>query len=114
VDLDSAILYSQNVSQVTSFYKDILGFPVEYEQPGKYISFLFKGGGRLGIKTTSEDREKPGYQTVFISTEKIEELANHLQEKGIKFRTELADKPWGKEFSILDPDGNKVLFIQRT
>ena len=113
MDLDSAILYSHDITKIIPFYRDTLGFKLEYEQPGKFVSFIFQGGGRLGVKTTSEEREKPGHQTVFISDSQIEATYQKIKDIGLKLYTEITEKPWGKEFSLLDPDGNKVLFIRR-
>jgi len=99
MDLDSAILYSHDITKIIPFYRDTLGFKLEYEQPGKFVSFIFQGGGRLGVKTTSDSQIETTYQ-------KIKDI-------GLKLYTEITEKPWGKEFSLLDPDGNKVLFIRR-
>lgn len=111
MNLDSAVLYSNNIEQVIPFYRDILGFTFDY-QTERFVSFLFPNGGRLGIKNKTEEREIPGHQTVFISVEKIEEKWQELKEK-VPVYKELETKPWGKEFSILDPDHNKVLFVER-
>ena len=109
--LDSAVFYSSDILKVIPFYVEKLGFELEYQQE-RFVSFKFSNG-RLGIKNQSEEREQPGYQTVFIQTEEIEKTFEILKEKGLEFRKELAEHPWGKEFSLLDPDGNKVLYIQR-
>lgn len=93
-------------------YLEKLGFEWDY-QAGRFVSFKFSNG-RLGIKNQSEEREVPGYQTVFIEVEEIEEVFAALKEKGGEFRKEISEQPWGKEFSLLDPDGNKVLYVQRT
>jgi catechol 2,3-dioxygenase-like lactoylglutathione lyase family enzyme len=112
--LDSAIFYSNSIKEAISFYRDILGFNLEYQQGDKYVSFVFLNGARLGIKHRSEDREVPGFQTVFASVgEEIDKLYNLLKTKDVKIYSELALKSCGREFSILDPDKNKVLFIQR-
>ncbi len=113
MNLDSAILYSHDVDKIVPFYTDVLGFPLDYHQEGKFVSFIFPNGGRLGIKTQREEREIPGHQTVFIGVENIEEIYEQLKQKNVTFAKELVEMPWGKEFSILDADSNKVLYIQR-
>lgn len=114
MDLDSAILYSNDIEAVVPFYRDIVGFELEYHQSNRFASFIFPNGARLGIKTKTRDRERPGYQTVFISVhDDIESKYEELRKKDLNFFTQLTEYPWGKEFSILDADNNRILFIKR-
>lgn len=112
MDLDSAIFYSHDINQVIAFYRDILGFEIEYHQEGRFVSFIFPNGSRLGIKKQREEREVPGHQTVFIAIKDIETFYDQLQSKVEIYKT-LTTEPWGKEFAILDADQNKILFIER-
>lgn len=112
MNLDSAVFYSNDIQEVIPFYQNILGFSVEY-QTERFVSFIFQSGAKLGIKNKTDEREVPGFQTVFISTDSIGIIYDDLKEKGVEIYKELDEKPWGKEFSILDPDKNKVLFIER-
>jgi len=112
MNLDSAVLYSANILEVIPFYRDILGFKFEY-QSERFVSFIFPNGARLGIKNQTNEREIPGHQTVFIAVTEIEQLFATLKAKSLDFATELTAYPWGKEFSVLDLDKNKTLFIER-
>lgn len=112
--LDSAVFYSNNIDKVVSFYKDVLGFAIEYQQDDKYVSFIFPNDARLGIKRKVEEREIPGAQTVFVSLESgIESLYESLKQKNVPIYKKLIVQNWGKNFSILDPDGNKVQFVEK-
>ncbi|MDD2807319.1 MAG: glyoxalase superfamily protein [Patescibacteria group bacterium] len=112
--LDSAVFYSNDIEKVVSFYKDILDFTVEYQQGDKYVAFIFPNNARLGIKLKNEEREIPGAQTVFVSLESgIENLYENLKQKNVSIHKELVIQDWGKNFSILDPDGNKVQFVEK-
>lgn len=113
MDLDSAVLYSHNIEKIIPFYRDVLGFKVEYHQAGRFVSFIFPNGARLGIKTKTRDRELPGHQTVFIKVDDIDAKYEELKNKNVKFFTEPTEYPWGKEFSVLDEDDNRLLFIKR-
>jgi predicted enzyme related to lactoylglutathione lyase len=112
MNLHSAILYSHNIEVVIPFYRDTLGFQLEY-QTERFVSFIFPNGAKLGIKNQTEEREKPGYQTVFIAIVNIQNWYESVKNKGIKLYKDIDKKPWGTEFSILDPDGNKVLFVEK-
>lgn len=112
--LDSAVFYSNNIEKVVSLYRDILGFIVEYRQDDKYVSFIFPNDARLGIKRKVEEREISGAQTVFVSLENgIEGLYESLKQKNVPIHKELVVQDWGKNFSILDPDGNKIQFVEK-
>lgn len=113
MDLDSAIFYSSNIETVIPLYRDIFGFKVDYQREDKFVSFIFPNGARLGIKKSREDREMPGSQTVFVSVNNIEDWYEKVKIKGVNIAKELTSQPWGKEFSVLDADGNKTLFIER-
>ena len=111
MDLDSACFYSNDIDKVIPFYKDALGFSFDHRTE-RFVSFIFPNGARLGIKNQTEEREKPGFQTVFIKVADVEKIYLELKEKGLEIYKELQERPWGKEFSILDPDKNKILYIQ--
>jgi catechol 2,3-dioxygenase-like lactoylglutathione lyase family enzyme len=114
MNLDSAVFYSNDLKAITQFYRDSLGFKIEYEQAGKFVSFIFPNGARLGIKQKSEEREIPGAQTCFVSLEEgIETLYHRLQSLNLVFYRELTVADWATYFAILDLDGNKIEFITR-
>lgn len=112
MNLDSAVFYTNNIEKVIPFYRDVLGFEVEYIQEGRFVSFIFPNGAKLGIKQKVEDREISGAQTVFISVDDIEKLYDNIKSKKLDIAKELVDQDWGKNFSILDPDKNKVQFVE--
>ncbi|MFA7286397.1 MAG: VOC family protein [Patescibacteria group bacterium] len=114
MNLDSAVFYTEDIEKATRFYRDVLDFTIEQQQADKYVSFIFPNNARLGIKKKIETREIPGAQTVFISLEQgIEELYDSLKQKKIIIHKELVLEDWGKNFSILDLDENKVQFVQK-
>lgn len=111
--LDTAIFYTNSVSQITSYYKDIIGLTIEVEQGEMYVSFLFENGVRLGIKKATDPRELVGAQTIIVEVNNIQEVYSRLKEKSITFYKELHEESWGTAFSILDTDKNKVEFVER-
>lgn len=111
--LDSAIFYTNDVAVAVDYYTTKIGLELEYQQDDKYASFLLDGGLRLGIKKSSEEREVPGTQTIFLAVDDAKTEYEKAKQAGLNIRKELNDAPWGLEFSVLDPDGNKVLFLER-
>lgn len=113
MNLDSAIFYSHSIETLIPFYCNELGFTLEFRLNDKFVSFIFTNGTHLGIKKADEEREKPGYQTALITVDNIHELYESIQRKQIKIYKDITDEDWGTEFSILDPDNNKVEFLQK-
>lgn len=116
MNIDSVVFYSHNIHKVIEFYTQILQIPIEYQRDDKYVSFLFGNGIHLGIKKAVEEREIPGAQTLFIQINEIEAYYNQLkQNKDVVFLKHLTDEGYdiGPNFSILDPDKNKIQFISR-
>jgi predicted enzyme related to lactoylglutathione lyase len=113
--LDSAVFYSNDINKVVEFYTTLLNIKVEYQRGDKYVSFLFDNGVRLGIKKAVEEREIPGAQTIFIQVENIEEYFNEVKNKNVTILKPLTNEGFdiGSNFSILDPDKNKIQFISR-
>lgn len=113
MNLDSAVFYTNDIDKIIDYYTNKLGFRLEYSTPGKFASFIFPNGARLSIKKAIEEREIPGAQSVFIAVTDIEKLYDKTKEQGLEIRKILTYKDYGIEFDILDPDKNKVVFIQR-
>jgi catechol 2,3-dioxygenase-like lactoylglutathione lyase family enzyme len=113
MELDSAIFYTRDLNKIISFYTDIIGLTLEAKNGEYYASFIFDNGSKIGIKVADEEREIPGNQTIILSTHKIDEIYSNLKKAEVVFYSDIVDQPWGRHFSVLDPDGNKVEFVQR-
>ena len=113
INLDSAVLYTRDIKTITKFYQDIIGLKLEYTDGDHYVSFIFPNGCRLGINKSEFNREQPGSQTFFITVDNIEAEYQRFKDLGYEFFEDYEEYDWGKYFAILDPDGNKVGFIDR-
>ena len=79
-----------------------------------FVSFIFPSGKKLGIRLEKGDRERSGHQTVFLSVNNIEkEFEKIKQSGGFNIYRKLENHSWGKAFAIMDPDNNKIEFIER-
>lgn len=110
--LHSAVFYTLNVDAIEEFYTHTLGLESDYRSGDTFISFLFPNGVKLGIKKAVEEREIPGAQTIFVEVDDIEEWYERAQTNGWSILKHLVEESWATNFSILDPDKNKVQFIQ--
>ena len=110
--LDSVIFYTNDIQSVTEFYTEQIGLKLDERTGDKYVSFLFDNGVKLGIKKSVEKREIPGAQTFFMAIDDATAEYAKAKSKGLNFLKELVEEAWAFEFSILDPDGNKIEFVQ--
>ena len=106
-----------------SFYVDKLGFSVamDYvmgnaeagERAGNRWVMLIPPGGSPSITLTTwfEDL-RPGVMKLTLSTSDVEAAYRELKAKSVKPNNEISDAPWGRWFSVDDPDGNNWLIVQ--
>lgn len=111
--LDSAVLYSNDVTAAVRFYTD-LGLSLITDKSPAFAALAFENGVQLAIKKSTEERESPGCQTIFIDSANIEEVFAKAKSKNLNIRKELTTQPWGQEFSLWDTDQNKVVFVKRS
>ena len=99
------------MEKVSDFYASTIGLTRDFGDE-KFVAFKV-GEARLGIKLATAERELPGAQTAILSVTKIVDWNTEMKEAGVTFYKELSDDKWGRNFSILDPDGNKVEFVEK-
>ena len=112
MELDSVNFYSRDIPRSVAFYTDSLGHELDYRQGDDYAAFLFTNGVRLGVKRAVEEREVPGAQTLIVSSHDAHADYAVAQEKGLNVHHQFSDDPWGLWFSVLDPDGNLIEYLQ--
>jgi catechol 2,3-dioxygenase-like lactoylglutathione lyase family enzyme len=111
--LHSAVFYSTDIEPLKEFYVDFLGLEIEREAPNKFISFIFEDGVRLGVKVGDKPREIGGHGTIFVEVSNVEDWYKKAKDTDRKIYKELIEQPWAKSFSVLDPDDNKVEFLEK-
>jgi catechol 2,3-dioxygenase-like lactoylglutathione lyase family enzyme len=106
-----------------SFYVDKLGFTViaDYvmgnaeagERAGnRWVMLLPPGGGVSITLTTWFEDLRPGVMKMSLSTYDVEKTYQELKTKDVQTNNEISNAPWGKWFSIDDPDGNNWLIVE--
>lgn len=113
MNIDTVIFYTNDLDKVIRFYQEKIGLELEFKQGNKFASFMFENNVRLGVKMKAEDRETPGSQTIIVCPRDIQAKYIELKDKGLEFSKPLTEEDWGIEFSLLDPDENKVVFINQ-
>lgn len=97
-----------DVGQAVSYYKDVLGFSVNYQQHD--LGVMDRDEVRLLLVARREGMLNAGC-CVYI--ENADRLYEELLEKGALMQGEPVSHPWGlREFRVKDPDGNEISFAQ--
>ena len=109
IKLSYGIFYTNNLETTSKFYKEVVGLELAFGN-NRFIAFKI-GESLLGIKVKEIEREVPGHQTIIVSVDNVESWYKNLKEKNVNIFSELKEESWGKNFSILDPDGNRVEFF---
>lgn len=103
------MFYTNDLGRIILFYRDSLGFEFAFSDQ-RFAAFKI-GDALLGIKIRELDREIPGHQTAIIEVADVNYMYQTAQKKNWNIFTPLTNEDWGKNFSILDPDGNRVEFF---
>ena len=92
-----------------AYYRDVLGFTVNYAQHD--IGVMDRDKVRvLLIARTDHHR---GIGSCYVYVQNADELHVELVAKGANVQGEPVSRPWGlREFPVLDPEGNRITFGQ--
>ena len=110
--LHSAVFYSKDLEPLISFYEEYLEAKIEGRQGNRFMYVCLPDNSRIAIKVGNQQREVPGHQSVFLDVGDLEAWYQKALDKKVTIYKHLVQEPWGKEFSVLDPDGNKVVFYE--
>lgn len=117
--------FTEKYEETCSFYSDTLDFKLEHswDRNEHDKGSLFKAG--LGLievlkqpgdeedKVKGLDYRKPQGVFMVIQVWDIDDLFKRLKNKGVTFKEEITDQPWGhRSFAILDPNNIVLFFIQ--
>jgi catechol 2,3-dioxygenase-like lactoylglutathione lyase family enzyme len=116
-----AQLFVADIQASCDFYVNKLGFTVAfvYGEP-PYYGQVTRDHARLNLRVVGEPvfagdiREREGLLSASITVaraDEIKELFLSYQAAGVRFGQTLKKEPWGaRNFIVLDPDGNLILF----
>jgi predicted enzyme related to lactoylglutathione lyase len=112
----SAQLPVASIEQSIEFYTKKLGFNLDFKYEDFYAGIV-KDGHSIHLKSGSSEgndgKNKKDLDIVF-SVNNIDDLYHELLSKSIEVVQPLRDMPYGREFYIADPDGNRIAFIEET
>jgi uncharacterized glyoxalase superfamily protein PhnB len=98
-----------DVGAGVKYYRDVLGFRINYEQDD--IGVMDRDDVRLLLIARTE-RYK-GIGSAYVYVEDADALHAELRSKGANVQGEPISRPWGlREFRVLDLEGNQITFGQ--
>ncbi len=94
-----------DVEKAQVYYRDILGFKIEWIVQEKVFGAVANGDCILFLRRKTDPFE-PAVNWIFAP--KIEELYTTLKAAGARITDDIENKPWGlRQFTIEDVDGNR-------
>jgi predicted enzyme related to lactoylglutathione lyase len=98
-----------NVPAGVAYYRDVLGFTINYQQHD--IGVMDRDKVRLLLIARTERHR--GIGSAYVYVEDADALHAELQAKGANVQGEPISEPWGlRQFHVLDLEGNQITFGQ--
>jgi len=114
------LIWIRDLKSAETYYQDKLGFESNYEfhweKDGREMGLvgMMRDEIHLQVLTCNCDDRRHDGQGYFIAcVEGIDELYKEMQARGADIWEELEPCDWGGQvFTIEDPDGNRIEFMQ--
>jgi catechol 2,3-dioxygenase-like lactoylglutathione lyase family enzyme len=103
-----------HIERSIEFYTKKLGFSLDFRYEDFYAGIL-KDGYSIHLKSadpTENDKKNKEDLDITFSVDSIERLYEDLLSKSINIVQPLRNMPYGKEFYMADPDGNRIAFLE--
>lgn len=110
------VLAVKDLPVSVAFYRERLGFDLDFEVPG--WAFLSRDRFRVALGECADAMaaHETGDHSYFayVTVDGIDELYREFVAKNVPRVQELSDKSWGmREFGVRTPDGHRIMFGQR-
>jgi predicted enzyme related to lactoylglutathione lyase len=110
----SPLLPVAHIDHSIEFYTKKLGFSLDFQYEDFYAGIV-KEGHSIHLKSCephgNDGKNKEDPEIIF-SVENIERLYEEVLSKSIEIVKPIRDMPYGREFYIADPDGNRIAYIE--
>lgn len=110
VRIVNTILYCHHWHETVAFYRDVLDFPVTFENDW-FVEFRINEHARLSVaneqRATIKSSKGAGL-TLAFQVDQADEMWQYLLSKGIN-TDKITNHPWGgRSFFLFDPEGNRL------
>lgn len=98
-----------DVSAAVAWYRDVLGFHINYQQDD--VGVMDRDAITILLIARTEEHKGIGSCEVYVSD--ADALYAELLAKGARMPRPPVSHPWGlRDFSVIDPEGNRITFAQ--
>jgi uncharacterized glyoxalase superfamily protein PhnB len=98
-----------DVAAGVAYYRDILGFKINYQQHNLGVM----DRDRVRLLLIAKTPKYSGIGSAYVYVNDADQLHAELREKGANVQGGPVSQPWGlREFRVLDPEGNQITFGQ--
>ena len=110
------ILVVEDVEASVAYYRDALGFTVDFTfgAPPTYAG-VYRGRVLLHLQAASVAERPTGASAVYVYVEDADRTHAELRERGARIDGEPQDYPYGlRDFNVRDLDGNRLVVASPT
>lgn len=108
-------IHVKDIDRSRAFYQDVLGIPAgEFTPEAKWAEFDL-GSVKLGLH---QDANEPGHRApggttgFYLAVPQLDDFVAQAERRGARIADKPQDYPYGRVGSLLDPDGNELMFMQ--
>lgn len=99
----------QDVSAGVAYYRDVLGFGINYQQED--LGVLDRDAVRVLL--IARTTRHTGIGSAYVYVDDADALHAELRGRGARVEGDPVSHPWGlRDFRVLDPEGNQITFGQ--
>ena len=103
----AAVFSVSDFSAALAFYRDVLGFTVEFEF-GEYAGVKT---GEAILHLSGGNPKPPGSGHVYFFCDEVDDYLETIRQAGATIRRDIEDASYGmRDFEVEDPDGNILSF----
>jgi uncharacterized glyoxalase superfamily protein PhnB len=104
----SAVLRVANLDAALKFYREVLGFEIEFQYDDYAGLSLDHAGLHLSLALSGKPQ---GAGAVYVFCEEVDAYFGTIRARGATPEREPADQVYAmRDFSVCDPDGNRLTF----
>jgi predicted enzyme related to lactoylglutathione lyase len=119
VEFESAatVFTVQDVARSAEHYRDVVGFHHAFPYGGEPAAYaaVERGGVIIHLPAAARAKKEPGHGVIYCFVDGVDELHGQIKTRGGRVLNEPQNYPYEmRDFDVLDPDGNRLIFGQST